>query len=140
MACHIPCAALLDRRCHNDARLMRSALAFAIAWLAAWCQVILVATLSWGALAACLDPLGGVSFCHADAQQGQQPRPQPKENEHVCLLCATCPMHSPSAVVPVPATTTQAQRSAGLVHFATPLPRAPPPAPLIAAPPRGPPS
>jgi hypothetical protein len=118
---------------------MKSAVAFALAWVAAWCQVVLVATMSWNALATSLDPLGDVPICHADAQQGQEPS-QPTGDSHDCVLCAICQSHGPSAVVPASVLATLEQRPVTLVHFALPQQRAPPPLQLIAAQPRGPPS
>lgn len=53
---------------------MKSAVSFALAWLAAWCQVVLVATMSWGALVN-YSATDGVPICHADAAQ-----PQPATN------------------------------------------------------------
>jgi hypothetical protein len=118
---------------------MKSAVAFAVAWVAAWCQVVLVATMSWSALAAGLDPLGDVPICHADAQQGQGPS-QPTNDGHDCVLCAICQAHGPSAVAPASAATVPNRRTAALVDFDLPQQRAPPPLQLIAAQPRGPPS
>jgi len=118
---------------------MKSAVAFALAWVAAWCQVVLVTTMSWSALAISLDPLGDAPICHADAQQ-EQPPSQPTNNGHDCVLCAICQTHSPVAAIPTSAPTVSHQRAAALTLFVLPQQRAPPPPQLIAAQPRGPPS
>jgi len=118
---------------------MKSAVAFALAWVAAWCQVVLVATMSWSALATSLDPLSDVPICHADAQQGQQPSHSPDDG-HDCVLCAICQSHSPFAVVPVPALVVADPYPVARSYFSLPQQRAPPPLQPVAAQPRGPPS
>jgi len=65
---------------------MKSVVAFALSWVAAWCQVVVVATMPWSALAPSLDPLADVPICHADAQQGQQP-PHNGRQSRLCPLC-----------------------------------------------------
>jgi Protein of unknown function (DUF2946) len=118
---------------------MKSAVAFALAWMTAWCQVVLVATMPWSALATSLNPLADVPICHADAQQGQQPS-QPTGDSHDCVLCAICQAHGPAFVDTASAPTVLSQRVAASVQFALPQQRAVPPHQLIAAQPRGPPS
>src|SRR5690348_719965 len=100
---------------------MKSVVAFALSWVAAWCQVVVVATMPWSALATSLDPLADVPICHADAQQGQQPS-QPTGDSHDCVLCAICQSHGSSAVVPVSAPVTLHQPPVALVHFVLPQP------------------
>jgi DUF2946 family protein len=118
--------------------MMKSAVAFALAWVAAWCQVVLVVTMSWSALAASLNPLGGAPICHADAGQGQQPS-HSTDDGHDCVLCAICQSHGLTAVVPTPALVTAAPHAVARLHLALPQQRAPPLPYLIAARPRGPP-
>jgi hypothetical protein len=117
---------------------MKSAVAFAMAWLAAWCQVVLVATMSWGALAAGLDAVDGTPICHVDAGQGQPPA-QPAHDGHDCVLCAVCQFHAAFVVVPTPAAIPRGRNAVVLANFAAAQPRAPPLPQPIAAQPRGPP-
>jgi hypothetical protein len=119
---------------------MRSAFAFAMAWLAAWCQVVLVVTMSWGALAAGLGALDGTPICHADAEQGQPQPAQPAHGAHDCVLCAVCQSHGAFVVVPASAATPRSRNAVALTHFVVAQPRAPPLRQPIAAQPRGPPS
>jgi hypothetical protein len=119
---------------------MKSAVRFAVTWLAAWCQVVVVVAMPLDPLVASLDPLGGVPVCHAGAGNDQPSPSQPSHTGRDCVLCVVCQSHGGSFAL-VPPTPVPAQRNAvSPAHFATAQPRAPPPYPLLAAQPRGPPS
>jgi hypothetical protein len=119
---------------------MRSAVRFAVAWLAVWCQVIVVAMMPAGMLAARLDPLGEVPICHAEADGGRpQPAP-PTHAGHDCLACIICQSHGQSIALLSPTLTLPQDDVVVIAPFAAAQPRAPPPVATIAAQPRGPPS
>ncbi|HEY7580711.1 MAG TPA: hypothetical protein VH855_24225 [Acetobacteraceae bacterium] len=118
---------------------MKSAVAFAMAWLAAWCQVALVATMSWGAVGAGPGVPDGTPICHADVEQGQPQPAQPVHHGHDCVLCTICQFHGGFVVVPASAVTPNSRNAITLANFAMAQPRAPPLSPPIAAQPRGPP-
>jgi hypothetical protein len=117
---------------------MKSAVSFALAWLAAWCQVVLVATMSWSALANAAS-VDVVPICHTDAEPGQPQPTQPAHHGHDCVLCAICQSHGALVVLPANAATPASRNAASLAHFSTPQPRAPPLFKPLAAQPRGPP-
>jgi hypothetical protein len=119
---------------------MQSVIRFAVTWLAAWCQVVGVATMPLGPLVAGLGPLGDVPICHADADNGQPNLPQPPHPGHACVLCTVCQSHGGSIALLAPASAVAHCRAVSVVRFVIAQPRAPPPPLRIAAQPRGPPS
>jgi hypothetical protein len=118
---------------------MRTTVRFAFCWLAAWCQIIAVAAMPFGSLAASLDPLGGLPICHTDADGGQ-PQSPPPHGGHDCVLCAVCQSHGGSITLLSPLSALPQQHVLAVVRFVVAQPRAPPPVAIIAAQPRGPPS
>jgi hypothetical protein len=123
-----------------NARVMKSAVSFTVCWLAAWCQIIVLAAMPLGPLAAGLDPLGSVPICHADADDGRPQPPPPIHGGHDCVLCVVCQSHGGSIALLAPQSALPRQHVLAVVRFAVAQPRAPPPAAIIAAQPRGPPS
>jgi hypothetical protein len=119
---------------------MLSAVRFTVTWLAAWCQIIIVAAMPLGALGAGLDPLGAATICHAGADSGQPPPSQPTHSNHECVLCAICQTHGGPIALLSPAPSLPGRHVVAVVRLDAVQPRAPPPAPTIAAQPRGPPS
>lgn len=117
-----------------------SAVRFAVVWLAAWCQIFMVATMPLETLAVGTDALGSVPICHADVDSPQPSPSVPSHTSHDCVLCVVCQSHSGSIALlprtPLPAP----RRTVALARFDVAQPRAPPPSPKIAAQPRGPPS
>ena len=113
---------------------------FAVAWLAAWCQVIVVAAMPLGSFARGLDPLGSVPICHAKTDNGQTPPSQPTHGDDQCVLCAICQSQGVSAILISSASVPTTRQFVVLVRFSDAQPRAPPPWPAIAAQPHGPPS
>jgi hypothetical protein len=118
---------------------MQPVVRFAVTWLAAWCQVILVATMPLGPLATGLGPLGDVPICHADADTGQPNPPQPHPG-HDCVLCAVCQLHGGSIALLALASVPTQRQAVSVARFEIAQPRAPPASLNIAAQPRGPPS
>jgi hypothetical protein len=119
---------------------MKSAVRFAVCWLAAWCQIVAVAAMPLGPLAAGLDSLGGVPLCHTDADGGQPQPPPPIHGAHDCVLCVVCQSHGGSIALLSAQSALPLQHVIAAMRFAVVQPRAPPPAGIIAAQPRGPPS
>jgi DUF2946 family protein len=120
---------------------MRSVIRFTVVWLAAWCQVLVVATMPLAPLAMAADPLGDIPICHApNPADGQQPS-SPEHGQHECALCVVCcQMHaSPMALLPrMPSL--PARHAIATIDYHTVQPRAPPFLAVFAAQPRGPPS
>jgi hypothetical protein len=123
---------------------MRSAISFVASWLAAWCQVVVVAAMPLASVAvAAADPLGDVPICHAGLEGGggQQSPTQPGHSDHECVLCcALCMVHGWSAAILSPAPLLPARASVVVARVAAAQPRAPPVRVAFAAQPRGPPS
>jgi hypothetical protein len=123
---------------------MRSAISFVASWLAAWCQVVVVAAMPLASVAvAAADPLGSVPICHTggDGGSGQQSPPQPGHSDHECVLCcALCMAHGWSAAILSPPPGLPARQSVTPVRIIAAQPRAPPVRIAFAAQPRGPPS
>jgi hypothetical protein len=123
-----------------NARLMKSAVRFAVTWLAAWCQVVVVATMPLGPFVGDLNPFGSVPICHAGADDSQPTPSQPSHTGHDCVLCVVCQSHGePLALIP-PDPVLARHPAVSPAHFAIAQPRAPPPLTSLAARPRGPPS
>jgi hypothetical protein len=111
------------------------------AWLAMWCQIVLVAAMPLGPLAVAIDPLGNVPICHAEADGGAgQPVPQqPGHANHDCVLCTLCQAQAwPVAVLSSPPALPE-QQAVAIVRLDAARPRAPPLHLTFAAQPRGPP-
>jgi hypothetical protein len=114
----------------------------AASWLAAWCQIVLVAAMPLGPLAIVADPLGNVPICHAEANGGSgQPAPtKPGHNGHVCVVCVLCQAHVWSVAILSPPPALSLRQSVVTVRLDAAVPRTPPVRPSAAAQPRGPPS
>jgi hypothetical protein len=104
--------------------------------LAVWCQIVLLATISFMPLAMTADPLGNVPICHA--QDG--PQSTPGQPIHDCALCAICLAHALPMAIVSPTPTLPARQAVADVRLAAAHPRAPPFRLVAAAQPRGPPS
>jgi Protein of unknown function (DUF2946) len=115
-----------------------SAIRLAVAWLAAWCQVLVVAVMPFGPMAQLAGGLERVPICHADNEQPDAP--QPAHADHDCVLCAMCQLDSGPLVLLPQTTTLAARQNVAVVRFGAASIRAPPPQFSIAAQPRGPPS
>jgi hypothetical protein len=123
-----------------NARVMKSAVRFTVTWLAAWCQIIAVAAMPLGPLAAGLDPLAEVPICHADADGGQ-PRPSaPIRGRHDCAQCVLCVSHALPLALLSPLPALPDRRADLIVRLEAAQPRGPPVRLVAAAQPRGPPS
>jgi len=119
---------------------MMRAIGFFLSALGAWCQILLLATVSLAPLDAAGDPLAGFSICHVGADRttdrGQH---APVHHTHDCALCAICFAHaSPLAIVSA-AASLPAPGPVISVGFSAAYPRAPPVHQVEAAQPRGPP-
>jgi hypothetical protein len=114
----------------------------AASWLAAWCQIVLVATMPLGPLVIVADPLGNVPICHAAASGGSgQPAPtKPGHNGRDCAVCVLCQAHAWSVAILSPPPALPARQSVATVRLDAAQPRAPPVRLVAAALPRGPPS
>ena len=123
-----------------NARVMMSAVRFAIVWLAAWCQIFMVATMPLETFAAGAVSLGSLPICHADADNRQPSPSVPSHTSHDCVLCVVCQSHSGSIALLPPTPVPALRRAVAPARFDIAQPRAPPPSPTIAAQPRGPPS
>jgi hypothetical protein len=120
---------------------MRSVIRFTVMWLAAWCQVLVVATMPLAPLAMAADPLGDIPICHAagPSDSGQR-NPLPEHGQHDCALCVMCQMHGSPMALLSPAPSLPQRQTIAIVRHQTAQPRAPPFRAVLAAPPRGPPS
>lgn len=121
---------------------MKSVVRFTVMWLAAWCQVLVVATVPLAPLAMAAGPLGGMPICHAPdpAGSGQQ-TPSPDHGQHDCALCVMCAqIHASSAALLSPSPSLPERQAVAAVQHHTAQPRAPPVRVAFAAQPRGPPS
>jgi len=120
---------------------MRSVIRFTLMWLAAWCQVLVVATMPLAPLAMAADPLGEIPICHAPKPADGQQTPSPDHGQHDCALCVMCAqMHAPTAVLLSPTPALPERQTVAIIRHHTAQPRAPPVRIAVAAQPRGPPS
>lgn len=121
---------------------MRSVIHFTLMWLAAWCQVVVVATMPLAPVAvAAADPLGDIPICHAPNPADGQQDPSPEHGQHDCALCVICcQMHAPPAALVSPTLTLPAAQTVAIIRHHIAQPRAPPFRAVLAAQPRGPPS
>jgi hypothetical protein len=121
---------------------MNSVVRFTVMWLAAWCQVLVVAMMPFAPLAMAAGPLGDAPICHAPdpADSGQQ-TPSPEHGQHDCALCVMCAqIHAPAAVLLSPTPALPKGQTVAIIRHHTAQPRAPPAPIAVAAQPRGPPS
>jgi hypothetical protein len=121
---------------------MRSVIHFASMWLAAWCQVLVVATMPLAPVAmAAADPLEDIPICHASNPANGQQIPSPEHGPHDCALCVMCcQMHAAPAALLSPTPILPATQAVAVIRHHTAQPRAPPFRAVLAAQPRGPPS
>jgi hypothetical protein len=120
---------------------MRSVIRFTLMWLAAWCQVLVVATMPLAPFAMAADPLGAIPICHTpDPADGQQ-APSPGHSQHDCTLCVICcQMHASPMALLSPTPSLPVARTIAAIRHQIAQPRAPPFRAVLAARPRGPPS
>jgi hypothetical protein len=117
----------------------KTALGFAASMLAAWCQILLLATMSLAPLAAGTDPTGNIPICHAD-ERTPPAQQRPAHPSHDCAPCILCISHLlPLALQPSMPMLPE-QHSVLTHRLNAPYPRAPPSRLIAAAQPRGPPS
>ena len=118
---------------------LKPAVGFAASLLAAWCQILLLATISLAPLDISAGPVGDVPICHADdaTQPAQQ---KPDHPAHDCALCVICLSHASAPSLLPPRPTLPERGSTPIVRLEAAYPRAPPVRLVAAAQPRGPPS
>jgi hypothetical protein len=121
---------------------MTSAIRFTASWLAAWCQVLLVALMPLGPMTFATGPLGDMPICHADStgNTGHQTPSSPDHHQHDCVLCCVCQAHGWAAALQSPAPVLPTRQVAASADHVFHQPRAPPFRVALAAQPRGPPS
>jgi hypothetical protein len=119
-------------------RRLKPAAGFAASFLAVWCQILLLATISLAPLDVSAGPVGSVPICHAD--DGTQPAQQkPDRPAHDCALCVICLSHAWPVAILAPTPQLPERQSVLPVRCAAAYPRAPPVRLVAAAQPRGPP-
>jgi hypothetical protein len=119
---------------------MRSPFRFVAAWIAAWCQVVVVAALPLPASTAHARTFALAPICQAHGQK-EQPEPAlPSHNGHDCALCVVCQTTATATALLVDAPALTPQRTVAVLRFSDAQPRAPPATPIVAAQPRGPPT
>lgn len=119
---------------------MKSVIRFTLMWLAAWCQVLVVATMPLAPLAMAADPLGEVPICHASDPADGRHTPLPDHGPHDCAPCVICcQMHASPMAVLSPTPQLPVLQSVAAIRNHTAQPRAPPFRAILAAQPRGPP-
>ena len=121
---------------------MKSVIRFTVMWLAAWCQVLVVAAVPLAPVAMAAGPLEGTPICHASdpADSGQQPA-SPGHGQHDCTLCVICcQAHGSPAALLSPRPLLPERQSIAAVRHRTAQPLAPPVRIAAAAQPRGPPT
>jgi hypothetical protein len=130
---------LPERNAAIPLRGLKPTIGFAASLLAAWCQILLLATISLAPLAIGAGPAGDAPICHAgDATPPAQQKPA--HPTHDCALCVFCLSHAMPAALLSPAPALPERQSVATGRLAAAYPRAPPPRPVAAAQPRGPPS
>jgi hypothetical protein len=120
---------LPERNAAIPLRGLKPTIGFAASLLAAWCQILLLATISLAPLA-----IGDAGDATPPAQQ------KPAHPTHDCALCVFCLSHAMPAALLSPAPALPERQSVATGRLAAAYPRAPPPRPVAAAQPRGPPS
>jgi hypothetical protein len=134
-----PVRRLIERNATVPPRGLKPAIGFAASLLAAWCQILLLATIALAPLRIGADPVGNVPICHAD--EGTQPAQQkPGHPAHNCNLCVLCVSHALPLALLSPTQALPDRYSVAAVRLDAAQPRAPPVRLLAAAQPRGPPS
>jgi hypothetical protein len=118
---------------------MKSAIGLFVSWLAAWCQVVMVAAIPLGPFIASSAPLGEVPICHAGADDQRAPS-QPNHPQHDCILCAVCAAHGGAIGILSESPALPARQVVAVALLDSVQPRAPPVRGVFAAQPRGPPS
>jgi len=119
---------------------MLQAIGFVLSLLGAWCQILLLATVSLAPLDAVGDPLAGAPICRASAHGATEPgRQAPVRHTHDCALCPLCVTHALPLEIVSPTPPVPARRSVGQVRLSPAYQRAPPVRPVEAFRPRGPP-
>lgn len=130
LACGVP-----NRYCCGA---MSSAIRFAVMWLAACCQVLVVGVMPTATLVMAADPLGGIPICHAvDQGDSGQRIPLPERRQHDCAICSQ--MHASPLALLSPAPSLPTWQMIGMLRLDAAEPRAPPSRASPAAQPRGPP-
>jgi hypothetical protein len=119
---------------------MRSPLRFIAAWIAAWCQVVVVAALPLAAPATVAQTLAQAPICQFHGQKEAPAPAQPSHGNHDCAFCVMCQTPAGVTVLPAAGPTVAPRQTVALVRFSDAQPRAPPTPPVIAAQPRGPPA
>ncbi len=120
---------------------MRPVIRFTMMWLAAWCQVLVVATMPLAPVAMAADALGDIPICHAPNPADGQQSPSPEHGQHDCTICVICcQMHAPAVALLSPTLTLPVTQTVTVIRHHTAQPRAPPFRAILAAQPRGPPS
>ena len=117
---------------------MRSPFRFVAAWIAAWCQVVVVAALPLAAAAT--RTIAQAPICQFHGEKEQPAPAQPSHSGHDCAFCVMCqtPAGTTALVATVP--TVAPRQTVATVRFSDAQPRAPPASPIFAAHPRGPPA
>jgi len=110
---------------------------FAASLLAAWCQILLLATISLAPLEIGTGP-GHFPICHADGET-QPAKQKPALPAHDCAQCVLCLSQASPLAILSPAPMLPQRRTLVIVRLAAAHPRAPPVRLVFAAQPRGPP-
>jgi hypothetical protein len=109
---------------------------FAASLLAAWCQILLLATISLAPLEIGTGP-GHFPICHADAET-QPAKQEPALPVHDCAQCVLCLSQASPLAILSPAPMLPERRTVVIVRLDAAHPRAPPVRLVFAAQPRGP--
>jgi len=119
---------------------MRRAIGFFLSALGAWCQILLLATVSLAPLDAIGDPPAGSPICRASADGAMKPwRQAPVRHTHDCAPCPVCLTHALPLAIVSPTGSLPVRRSIDQVRLNAAYQRAPPVRPVEAFRPRGPP-
>jgi len=118
---------------------LKPTIGLAASLLAAWCQILLLATIALAPLATRADPVAYAPICHGD--DGTQPsQDQPNQPTHDCTLCVLCLAQASPLAVLSTTPALPARRSIAVIRLDVAQPRAPPIRLVAAAQPRGPPA
>jgi hypothetical protein len=114
---------------------------FAASLLAAWCQILLLATISLAPLELGTGPAGHFPICHADREtQPAKQKPDQPVPVHDCAQCVLCLSQASPLAILSPAPMLPQRRTLVIVRLDAAHPRAPPVRLVFAAQPRGPPT
>jgi len=119
---------------------MRSPLRFAAAWIAAWCQVVVVAALPLAAPVTAARTIAQAPICQYHGQKEQPAPAQPSHNSHDCAFCVMCQTPAGTTALVATGPTVAPRQTVATIRFSDAQPRAPPASPIFAAQPRGPPA